>query len=362
MRSAARVEAFLEMMSAERGASDNTLQSYRRDLEDAAERLPVGIAEAGAAELRVYLADIAGRGFASTLAGAQALGAAAVLQVPLRRRAAPRRPDRHARQPAQGPLAAEDHERGRDRPAARPRRRGSRTRRRRRRRAMPRGACMRWSSCSMRPACASPNWSSLPVTVALRDDRFFVVRGKGDKERMVPLSEKAREAMRAWLVERNRDPRHADSSWLFPAASESGYLPRQVFARDLKALGRACRHRGGEDLAARASPRLRQPSPAERRRPARRAAIARPRRHLDDADLHACAGGTAGAAGQRSSPACRLGPVSLCESGCFHAGAAVFEVAGQPFFRLRRSGPITNVQLPRFRKARCKTSKARSSN
>ena len=36
MRSAARIEAFLEMMSAERGASDNTLQSYRRDLEDAA--------------------------------------------------------------------------------------------------------------------------------------------------------------------------------------------------------------------------------------------------------------------------------------------------------------------------------------
>ena len=77
---------------------------------------------------------------------------------------------------------------------------------------------------------------SLPVTVALRDDRFFVVRGKGDKERMVPLSEKARKAMRAWLVERNRDARHADSRWLFPAASESGYLPRQVFARDLKGL------------------------------------------------------------------------------------------------------------------------------
>jgi len=55
------------------------------------------------------------------------------------------------------------------------------------------------------------------VTVALRDDRFFVVRGKGDKERMVPLSEKARKATRAWLVERNRDPRHADSQWLFPA-------------------------------------------------------------------------------------------------------------------------------------------------
>jgi integrase/recombinase XerD len=72
--------------------------------------------------------------------------------------------------------------------------------------------------------------------VALRDDRFFVVRGKGDKERMVPLSEKARKATRAWLVERDRDPRHAESGWLFPASSESGYLPRQVFARELKGL------------------------------------------------------------------------------------------------------------------------------
>ena len=48
---------------------------------------------------------------------------------------------------------------------------------------------------------------SLPVTVAHRDERFFVVRGKGNKERMVPLSPKAREAMRAWLDERERQIR-----------------------------------------------------------------------------------------------------------------------------------------------------------
>jgi integrase/recombinase XerD len=76
----------------------------------------------------------------------------------------------------------------------------------------------------------------LPVTVAQRDDRFFMVRGKGDKERMVPLSTKARTAMRAWLAARARLPAFADSPFLFPAASDSGYLSRQVFARDLKAL------------------------------------------------------------------------------------------------------------------------------
>ena len=77
---------------------------------------------------------------------------------------------------------------------------------------------------------------SLPVTVALRDERFFVVRGKGAKDRMVPLSGKARDAMRLWLAERSSRPALAESPWLFSAASDTGYLPRQVFARDLKGL------------------------------------------------------------------------------------------------------------------------------
>jgi integrase/recombinase XerD len=76
----------------------------------------------------------------------------------------------------------------------------------------------------------------LPVTVALRDDRFFTVRGKGDKERMVPLSAKARAAMRSWLAARAGRPAFAESPFLFPASSDSGHLSRQVFARDLKGL------------------------------------------------------------------------------------------------------------------------------
>ncbi|RWG30819.1 site-specific integrase, partial [Mesorhizobium sp.] len=49
MNSAARIEAFLEMMSAERGAAENTLSSYRRDLEDASEAIGGGLAGAAAA-------------------------------------------------------------------------------------------------------------------------------------------------------------------------------------------------------------------------------------------------------------------------------------------------------------------------
>jgi integrase/recombinase XerD len=236
MRPSARVEAFLEMMSAERGASDNTLQSYRRDLEDAAERLPVGIAEAGAAELRVYLADVAGRGFASS---SQARKLSALRQFYKFLYAEGLRPDDPTGtldSPRKGrslPKIMSEAETGRllDRAAEEAESGGPD--------ADTKHATRRLYALVELLYATGLRVSelvSLPVTVALRDDRFFVVRGKGDKERMVPLSEKARKATRAWLVERNRDPRQAASNWLFPAASESGYLPRQVFARDLKGL------------------------------------------------------------------------------------------------------------------------------
>ena len=74
------------------------------------------------------------------------------------------------------------------------------------------------------------------MTRGARDDRFFMVRGKGDKERMVPLSAKAREAMRALAGRAQPQPAFRRVRWLFPAASDSGHLPRQVFARELKGL------------------------------------------------------------------------------------------------------------------------------
>ncbi|TIW56596.1 MAG: recombinase XerD, partial [Mesorhizobium sp.] len=51
MNSAARIEAFLEMMSAERGAAENTLSSYRRDLEDASMAISGGLAGAARSAL-----------------------------------------------------------------------------------------------------------------------------------------------------------------------------------------------------------------------------------------------------------------------------------------------------------------------
>ena len=70
------------------------------------------------------------------------------------------------------------------------------------------------------------------------DARFFTIRGKGGHERIVPLTDKAREATAAYLAAR-KAAGAGDSPWLFPAFSETGHLTRQAFARDLKGLAAA---------------------------------------------------------------------------------------------------------------------------
>lgn len=75
---------------------------------------------------------------------------------------------------------------------------------------------------------------SLRRAAVMRDAAFLTVRGKGSKERIVPMNDRARDAVRLWVATLPPGP------WLFPANGKDGYLSRQVFARDLKALaGRA---------------------------------------------------------------------------------------------------------------------------
>jgi integrase/recombinase XerD len=80
---------------------------------------------------------------------------------------------------------------------------------------------------------------SLPVTAARRDARVIVVRGKGNKERMVPLNKAAKNAMAAYLALLAESGREAESKWLFPSFGESGHITRQHLARELKALAAA---------------------------------------------------------------------------------------------------------------------------
>ena len=92
---------------------------------------------------------------------------------------------------------------------------------------------------------------SLPVSAARGDPRMLLVRGKGDKERMVPLSPPARVALQEWLAARdatedadakNGKPR---SKYLFSSRAKAGHLTRQSFFTLIKTFAIA----GGIDPA-----------------------------------------------------------------------------------------------------------------
>lgn len=75
---------------------------------------------------------------------------------------------------------------------------------------------------------------SLKRAAVMRDASYITVTGKGNKERVVPVNDRARDAVRTYLATLEPGP------FLFPASGAEGYLSRQVFARDLKGLaGRA---------------------------------------------------------------------------------------------------------------------------
>ena len=85
---------------------------------------------------------------------------------------------------------------------------------------------------------------SLPLSASRRDARMIVVRGKGDKERLVPLNDASRQAMADYLaamgaLTSQKKKSLASSKWLFPSFGESGHLTRQHFGRDLKELAAA---------------------------------------------------------------------------------------------------------------------------
>ena len=76
---------------------------------------------------------------------------------------------------------------------------------------------------------------TLPLSAVERDPTMLLVRGKGGKERLVPLSDPARGAIAAWLpVRASMLGEGAASRYLFPSRGSSGHLTRQRFAQLLK--------------------------------------------------------------------------------------------------------------------------------
>jgi integrase/recombinase XerD len=235
---------FLDMLAAEQGAGRNTLDAYRRDLTDFQEflgRSGQGFAGAETQGLRDYLADLDGRGFKSSSV-ARRLSAmrhlfrfllnerirsddpAAILSGPKRGRGLPK------------VLSIADVDRLLVRakalsevPEASP---------------LQRLRSLRLY-CLLEVLYATglrvSELVALPLSASRRDARMIVVRGKGNKERLVPLNEASRQAMADYLaaieaLKTEKKKNAAGSKWLFPSFGESGHLTRQHFARDLKEL------------------------------------------------------------------------------------------------------------------------------
>ncbi|OLP53680.1 site-specific tyrosine recombinase XerD [Rhizobium rhizosphaerae] len=241
--SAARIEAFLEMMSAERGASTNTLAAYQRDLDDVRAFLKgrgVALEAAASSDLSAYLASLVDLGFKSS-SQARRLSAirqffrflyaeglrgddpTGIIDGPKRGRPLPKT------------MSVDDVTRLMER-AAEEARTGPPEERLARLRLHALVELL--YATGMRVS----ELVTLPATVLAQNGRALIVKGKGNKERMVPLSRAAIAAMAAYgaALKEQAEGVDVESPWLFPAASKAGHLPRQVFARDLKQLaGRA---------------------------------------------------------------------------------------------------------------------------
>lgn len=235
------VDAFLDMLTAERGAALNTRQAYERDLTDAADRLKregVALENALTDHLRGYLDDLAqggGRDGAPTAPRTVARRLSALRQFYRFLVSEGRRAD--------DPSSTLDSPRqGRPLPKILTETEVRLLIDKAQERGGPEGLrLVALLEVLYASGLRVSELVGLPMSAIMRDGRGLTVRGKGGKDRVVPLSPPAWAAVQAYLPHRRhfmspgREARQG--LFLFPSrAAEDGYLTRQRFAQILKEL------------------------------------------------------------------------------------------------------------------------------
>jgi integrase/recombinase XerD len=220
-----RIEAFLEMMSAERAAARNTLLAYGKDLADAhafTRARGAALEAAGAEDVEAYFIDLSRRGLSAATAARRR---AAVRQFfrfaceegwreddPSRRVDAPKKP-----RPLPKILSREEVERLIAAAAALGEAEGARL------------ACM--LEVLYAAGLRVSELTALPLQALARDPAYLMVRGKGGKERLAPLNGEARAAVKAYLAHRPSFLPRGDKAnpYAFPSHGASRRVtPRRV--------------------------------------------------------------------------------------------------------------------------------------
>jgi integrase/recombinase XerD len=232
------IAGFLDAMAAERGAAANTLAAYERDLTDAAEWLAgrgMDFAGAQKADVEGYLIHCDAQGLSSAT---RARRLSAIKQLYRFAFEEGLRADNPAVQIA-GPgrdkrlpktLTIEEVDRLLEAAVTQGRTEADRLR----------------NTCLMQVLYATgmrvSELVSLPMAAARGDPRMLLIRGKGGKERMVPLSPPARAAMADWLTRRDaqddalRAKGKPVSAFLFPSRGKAGHLTRHAFYMLIKEI------------------------------------------------------------------------------------------------------------------------------
>ena len=224
------IETFLEMLAAERGAAQNTLSAYSRDLKRFSAFLAgqgAAIASCGEDDVRGFVRALEADGLSARSAARHLSAVRQLFRFLHGEGVRADNPAQSLRSPKQGRalpkvLSEEEVERliaaapGTGQPEG-----------------LRRAALIELLYAT---GLRISELISLKAGAVARDPEVLLITGKGGRERLVPLNPAARRAVQAWLPHRLSFIKQDSSPFLFPARSSSGHWTRQQAGRALKQL------------------------------------------------------------------------------------------------------------------------------